>query len=308
MLRLSGVSLVALLLLAGPAVAQPAATLCKGGVRRVELPAAPTGKMEEVCISPWLATTFSFDTDVVRESITLEGRERFAKVDPGDSTLKLVPSEKLVPGERLRLTLRFKDGAAPASAVFTLVVQAAQVDTYVEVHREKRTVESCQQELKESAAELQQCRAENEQLRAAKGAPDGLRGLIVTGEIDTRTGISPMDITRSIAERPGNPFNVPEVSSYHSKHGVAVQLKLVMPAGAAPFTVGGAKLEGKEQGALEVLGVWPPWPLVPGKADRGLVIVEAKAAAGEAQGPFTLTLWEEGGPQRKVVIDHVTFP
>jgi uncharacterized protein (TIGR02268 family) len=306
-LRLSGVSLVALLLLAGPAGAQPAATLCKGGVRRFELPAAPTGKMEEVCISPWLATTFSFDADVVRESITLEGRERFAKVDPGDSTLKLVPSEKLVPGERLRLTLRFKDGAAPASAGFILVVQAAQADTYVEVQREKRTVESCQQELKESAAELQQCRAENEQLRAAKGAPDGLRGLIVTNEIGKSTGITSMDITLSSAERPGNPFKAPDVTSYRSKRGVAVALRLKIPAGIAPFTVGGAKLEGKGPGALEVLGVWPPWPLVPGEADRDLVIVEAKAAEGEAQGPFTLTLWGKPG-QGKIIIDKVTFP
>jgi hypothetical protein len=40
------------------------------------------------------------------------------------------------------------------------VVQAAQADSLVAVHREKRTVESCQQELKKSAAELQQCRAE----------------------------------------------------------------------------------------------------------------------------------------------------
>ncbi|HVG62545.1 MAG TPA: DUF2381 family protein [Hyalangium sp.] len=305
MLRLSGVSLVALLLLAGPAVAQPVATLCKGGVRRVELPAVPTGKIEEVCISPWLATTFSFDADVVRESITLEGRERFAKVDPGDSTLKLVPSEKLVPGERLKLTLRFKDGAAPASTVFTLVVQAAQADTYVEVHREKRTVESCQQELKESAAELQQCRAENEQLRAAKGAPDGLRGLIVTGEIDKDTGITPMKITRSIAPRPGNPFNAPEVTSYRSKRGVAVQLKLAIPAGAAPFTLGGAKLEAKGQGELAVLAVWPLGPLAPDPEGRALVIVEAKA--GEAQGSFTLTLWGEPG-QGKIIIDKVTFP
>jgi uncharacterized protein (TIGR02268 family) len=286
---------MALLLLAGPAEAQPAATLCKGGVRRVELPAVPTGKMEEVCISPWLATTFSFDADVVRDSITL------------DSTLKLVPSEKLVPGERLRLTLRFKDGAAPASAVFTLVVQAAQADALVEVHREKRTVESCQQELKESAAELQQCRSENEQLRAAKGAPDGLRGLIVTGEIDADSGITPMVITRSIAQRPGNPFSMPEVTSYRSKRGVALQLKLVIPAGAAPFTVGGAKLGETGQGELEVLGVWPPGPLVPDTEGRARVIVEAKAGAGEARGPFTLTLWEERGP-RKIVIDKATFP
>jgi uncharacterized protein (TIGR02268 family) len=304
-LRFSGLSLLALLILAGPAVAQPAATLCKGGVRRIELPTVPTGQMEEVCISPWLATTFSFDADIQRESITLEGRERFAKVDPGDSTLKLVPSEKLVPGERLRLTLRFRDGAAPVSAAFILAVQAAKADTHVEVHREKRTVESCQQELRESVVELQRCRSENEQLRAAKGAPEGLRGLIVAEEIDSKQGIGVADISWSVTQRPQNPFWAENVASYRSKRGVAVQLRLMIPAGAAPFTLGGAKLEGKGQGELAVLGVWPPGPLVPDEEGKALVIVEANA--GETQGPLTLTLWEAGGPG-KIVIDKVTFP
>jgi hypothetical protein len=45
----------------------------------------------------------------------------------------------------------------------------------------------------------------------------------------------------------------------------------------------------------------------PGQARLALVIVEAKAEAGEAQGPFSLTLWEEEGT-RKIVLDKVTFP
>jgi uncharacterized protein (TIGR02268 family) len=261
--------------------------------------------MEEVCISPWLATTFSFDADIQRESITLAGRERFAKVDPGDSTLKLVPLEKLVPGERLSLTLRFRDGAAPVSAAFILAVQAAKADTHVEVHREKRTVESCQQELRESVGELQQCRSENEQLRAAQGAPEGLLGLIVTKEVDSEHGIVAADITSSKTERPQNPFRAERVASYRSKRSVAVELHLIIPAGTAPFTLGGAKLEGKGQGELAVLGVWPPGPLVPNEVGKARVIVAAKPS--KAQGPLTLTLWEAGGPG-KIVIDKVTFP
>jgi hypothetical protein len=53
-------------------------------------------------------------------------------------------------------------------------------------------------------------------------------------------------------------------SAYRSKRWVAVQLQLVIPAGAAPFTLGGAKLEAKGQGELAVVGVWSPGPLVPG--------------------------------------------
>jgi uncharacterized protein (TIGR02268 family) len=248
--RISSFLLMALLFLAGSAVAQPAATPCKAGVRHVELPTEPTHEIPEVCISPWLATTFSFDTDVLRESITLGGRERFVKVDVGDSMLKLVPSEKLTPGERLRLTLRFKDGAAPANAAFILVVQAVQADTYVEVHRERRTVESCQKELKEKAAELEQCRAENEHLRSTQEGPDGLRGLIATGEVDEDAGILPKRISRSITRRPGNAFTAKDVASYRSKRSVAVEVELQIPAGAAPCRwceAGGGGLERAER-------------------------------------------------------------
>lgn len=96
-----------------------------------------------------------------------------------------------------------------------------------------------------------------------------------------------------------------KVASHRSKRGMAVQLRLKIPAGAAPFTLGGAKLEAKGQGELAVLGVWPPGPLVPDKGGRALVIVEAKA--GEAKGPFTLTIWGEPG-QGKIILDKVTFP
>jgi hypothetical protein len=63
----------------------------------------------------------------------------------------------------------------------------------------------------------------------------------------------------------------------------------------------------QRRGELAVLGVWPIGPLVPDKHGWALVIVEAKAEAGEAQGPFSLTLWEEEGT-RKIVLDKVTFP
>jgi len=53
--------------------------------------------------------------------------------------------------------------------------------------------------------------------------------------------------------------------------------------------------------------VWPRGPLAPDKEGLVLVIVEAKAEAGAAQGPFTLTLWGEPG-QGKIIIDKVTFP
>jgi uncharacterized protein (TIGR02268 family) len=98
-----------------------------------------------------------------------------------------------------------------------------------------------------------------------------------------------------------------KVASYRSGLGVTVELRLRIPAGAAPYAVGGAKLEGKGQNELTVLEVWPAGPLVLGEDGTALVVVEAKAMAGEASGPFSLKLWEDGG-KRIILLDKVTFP
>ncbi len=268
----------------------------------------PTGRVDEICISPGFSTTLSLDAPFVHASVALEGKERFALVDPGDTTLKLVPSEKLLPGERLRLTLRFEGDAAPASAAFILVVHAAEAEPYVEVHREKRTVESCRAELKANAAELQQCREENGRLRAEKDAPDGLRGLIAMGEINFERGIVPQDITTSVTNHPTSAFAVSLAASYRSIRSVAVELFLEIPPGAASMTVGGAKLVGPDRRKLPALEVWPTGPLTRGPDGFAHVFVEAKATTGEAKGAFTLKLWETGGGARTITLSGVTFP
>lgn len=87
-----------------------------------------------MCISPGQTTAFSFDSQLAPGSVSVEEAERFTKVEPGPSTLKLVPSEKVPIGRQLRVTVRFADGAAPSSAAFVLVAHAAQSASLVEVH------------------------------------------------------------------------------------------------------------------------------------------------------------------------------
>jgi hypothetical protein len=119
-------------------------------------------------------------------------------------------------------------------------------------------------------------------------------------------GILRKDIIDSIKEQPESPFRTRGAFSYRSMRGVAVWLKFEIPAGAAPFTVSAAMLEGEGQRALKVLGVWPPRPLVPDTDGTAVVIVEAQWAKGVDQVPYTLTLVEAGG--QRIIIKKVTFP
>jgi uncharacterized protein (TIGR02268 family) len=109
-----------------------------------------------------------------------------------------------MPGERFRLTVRFRDGAAPASAAFWLVVYAGQVEPLVEVYREKRTLESYQQQVQEKDSQLRQCQEDNERLMAEKESPGGLAGLLATGLMG-ETGALPRILPRALPSIPGMP-------------------------------------------------------------------------------------------------------
>lgn len=307
MLAAPHIVLLAFVLLNGPTVSQQSAAACQTGVQHVELPAAPMGELPTVCISPGQATTLSFDTDFVHESLTVERQEKFTKVDAGQSTVKLIPSEKLVPGERLKLTVRFKDDAAPAGAALVLVVHAVQATTHVEVHRAKRTVESCQRELKEKETALQQCRADNERLRDERSSPGGLIGLRASGVMDGN-GVTARGISQNITQAATNAFTVSSVTAFRSAMRVAVEVFLVVPEGMPAWKPASAALTLQGKRGVELNGVmlWAPEPIVPGPRG-GSVFVESEATADVAAGTFTLKLWDASGA-RSVSIRDITFP
>jgi uncharacterized protein (TIGR02268 family) len=298
-------TLLALALLAGAAAtAQASTAACEPGVRRIELRPDPTSKVHEVCISPLLVTLLSFDTDIVRESVTLEGTERFVKAETGESTLKLVPSEKVLPGERLRLTVRFKDGLAPVSAAFWLVVHPARPEPLVEVSRQKRSVESCQQEVTEKDIQLRQCREENARLHAEEPLPLGLAALLDAGLMDAE-GVSPRRITWTVTLPPGSPFILEQAFSYRSSKRVAIEVWLTAKPEAPLWTAARAELVGPGGRAVQVLSLRQREPLRSGARQR--VLIDAEATQEEAQGIFTLKLRDADGVW-STVLSGVTFP
>lgn len=295
------------LVLSGPAESQPSAITCDTGARHIELPAVPTGQSPTVCISPGRTTVFSFDTDLVTGSVTLEGSDRFTKVEPGPSTLKLLPSVKVAAGERLRLTVTFTDNAAPTNAAFTLVVQAAQAESLVHVYRQVRSAESYEEELAETKAKVRQCHEENARLRVERSGPGGLVGLRVSGLVD-RNGVASRNITKSITKAATNASIVSGVTSFRSVIRVAVEVFLKVPDNAPAWKPEGATLmhQGRKGGELKVVTLWPPEPIAPG-AFGGTVFVEAEAPAHATTGTFVLKLWDASGA-RTVTLSGVTFP
>ncbi|MFL5347647.1 MAG: DUF2381 family protein [Hyalangium sp.] len=306
MLTSSPTALLALALLVGAtATALPRVSPCETGTRRIELKAEPTGEVPELCIGPGLSTTLIFyGAELLPGGVTVDARERFTMVEVGTTMIRLVPSERMMPGERFRLTVRFKDGAAPASAAFWLGRDAGKVEPFVEVYREKRTVESYQQEVQEKDTRLHQCQEDNERLLAEKESPGGLTGLLATGLMDDE-GIPPKDLTRSIGKHPGNFVNVHKAYSYRSARRVVVALVLESTEHIQPWRAVRAELVGPGHRTLRV---YPPWqPALLGAGEDNRVVVEAEATETESRGSFTLKVWNEDGT-RSLIVSGVTFP
>ncbi|MFP2960301.1 DUF2381 family protein [Myxococcus sp. 1LA] len=302
----SAVLLFLLLAGEGTALAQSPSSTVGLSVRRIELVSDDTQLAAEVAVSPGLSTVFIFDSEVSREGVTLEGRERFSVVDAGLSTLlRLVPSERFNAGDRLKLTVRFQDGAAPASATFVLVAHPARSEALIEVYRRKRSVETYQEEVRQARLEAEQCREENERLRAERSAPDGLAGLIST-EVLSGRGVEFRDVSKGVTLAPGGAAGKHRVHTYRTARRVAVEVTLVHAGDAQPWTAAGATLRGKANEELKVLQVWQSGPVAPG-SDTRRVVVEAEAASESPQGPFTLKLWDTDG-RRTVTLGNVTFP
>ncbi|WP_367303425.1 DUF2381 family protein [Corallococcus exiguus] len=293
-----------LLLASGASVAQPEASASSPSARRIELTPDDGLSAPEIAISTGLSTILVFDSDMTHDEVELEGRDRFELVDVGRTTLRLVPSSHVTAGEKFRLIVRFRDGAAPGRASFLLRVHPAKAEPLIEVYRGKRTIETYQQEARELRAELMRYQGEIARLVAEQDAPGGLAGLVSSGALDEH-GVTGRVVTKDVAQAAGNALEATSVKSYRSAKGVAVEIQLVVKAGALPWVANGATLRGKAGAELKVLRLWQQGPIPVG--EFGLVVVEADAPSVAAQGAFSLKLWEAAGP-RVITLGNVTFP
>ncbi|WP_309889129.1 DUF2381 family protein [Archangium sp.] len=270
--------------------------------RCIELKADGTNEVSEVQLSPGQPTTFSFDSDVREDGLTLENREHF-KVAPGKRLITLVPSESVRGEKPSILMVCFADGAAPACATFRLIVHPAIGERQVEIFRHQRSVDSVQTELKTTREEIARLREEIARLRAERDRPDGLTGLFVSGMVG-KAGIPSQEITDLVTMRKSNTLGLVGVTTLRAPGRAAIGLDLQNPEGAKPWTPQGAVLVGPKGEVLEAT-FWPAEPIPSGEQRR--IWIEVMAPDSQTEGPFILKLWEADG-QRTFVIGNVIFP
>ncbi|ATB39346.1 hypothetical protein CYFUS_004790 [Cystobacter fuscus] len=119
MLPISPGALLSLVLFTGAAGAAepPRAPACIA-TTRLDLLAEPTRQAREVCISADMPTTFDFDSLLPAGAVELPPDTRSVGVAQGDDFVTVNPNRGFLPGERVKITVRFADGAAPATASF----------------------------------------------------------------------------------------------------------------------------------------------------------------------------------------------
>jgi len=302
-------ALLALALLTRAAeAAEQALPECDAPKLRVDLSPESTGRALEVCVNPDFPTTFKFGSPLPPgTTVEVQPENRFAE-SRGPEVLTFIPREDYLPGERVKVTVRFGDGASPAIATFVLAGHPARAVSQVQVFRIARPVEVCQQDAREARAEAQQCQEENARLRAEGGRPDGLRGMFDAGVMD-ETGVRSQVLTSTIFTPKGNALEVERAESYRSsapgsRGRVAVRVGLLNPS-AKPWTVAGAALMGPKGEESKPLPLWHTGPIHPGP-EGGRVVVEFEATMNQARGSYTLKLWDADG--RTVTIGKVMFP
>ena len=306
MLTLSTLLGLALLASPGEATEKPPRLTCESGTRYIELDASRPSQVPEVCIRPALTTNLLFDAELARVEVAEPGY--FRRVKPAGDMLTLIPSEGLADGVRVPVTVFFKDGAAPVSASFVLVVHPSEAERQVEVSRHPRTLESFRQGEQQAQAQVQQCREEMARLQAECSGRSGLTGLIASGLLGEE-GVAAQRLPKATL-RPGSFFEIHGVISYRAggtggRGRVAVEVEL-KNMGTTPWTPVGAALVGPNGKVLGQPTVWLLEPIAPGWKQR--VVVEVEATGEEAQGTFTLKLWAQGGADASVLLDGVMFP
>jgi uncharacterized protein (TIGR02268 family) len=263
--------------------AQPAP--CQTQVRHIELkPGSMTPA--EICISPNLSTTVLFDRKLAPEAVVLEGRDRFERVSVTEDLLVLVPSERLAPGERLRLEVRFAGGAPAGSAGFVLVVHRGQAERQVEVSLASPSATRCQQEVQLKEEELQQCRAQ----RAASSPT--LVGLLATRLMNHR-GVSAKALEmQGLTAASTDGLGVAGVTLYHSAKRIAVELEVENSDHVRAWVPEGAALRSRPDEVLEAISVMQVRPLAPGTSAS--IWVELELSQEAAPKSYSLEMWDAG--------------
>jgi len=303
-----GAVLVVVLLAGTAKAAEPAPVPRCVATARFDLATESSEGAPDVCVGADEPTTFVFDSLLPPGAVELLPDNRSVGVAQGDDFVTVNPRRGFLPGERVKVTVRFADGAAPASATFWLVGHGGLGARRVEVFRQPRPPDVLKKERDEAQAEARQCQEDKVRLLAERQGPGGLMGaawLEEAGSLASKV-VGLLVVREPLANVP----RVPVAWSYSytlagdtRPASVAVRLHLQNP-GAEPWALAGAALVDSTGEQVE-LAAWQQAPLPANGV--GAVVVGVEGESAQLGCPCTLKLWEAGGP-RTVTLKNVTFP
>jgi uncharacterized protein (TIGR02268 family) len=295
-------SLVLFLLVgASSARAQPRA--CEAELRRIVLEAGQASPVE-VCISPGLSTTWLFDAPLAADGVLLEGRDRFQWMEAAGRLLVLVPSERLEPGARLRLEVRFAPGEALAGASFVLVAHRDQAERQVEVARRRPPPAPLQAELQRKELELQQCRDRQGPAALEASAPVSL-GRLLVARVFPLENLQRRNLAVERLMQPPGEVQVERGALFRLKSRLVARLHLESTGGTSPWALEGAELLGASGDVHRALWFQQETALLPG--GFATVWVEWELPSKSLLEPHTLRLWDMG-KARTVTLRELTLP
>lgn len=266
------------LLVAGVAAAQPAPPARQLRQRALFLLTSPVEA--SVHVSKGVLTTLTFDSQILPRSVMVQGRDtHFERFVVEERTVTLKPKVDLTADERLLLTVRFADGAAPQEAIFILIPASEQVDAAVEVVRRARNAEALQSELTQVQAQLAALQG-----RCGDGGPTGL---ILSGLLGSYVSTSVFKATVP----PGNASGLKAESGvgYRTKWWAVVTVRVRNLAGQRVWSPGVARLATARGQSIQVKSVRMDKPqLAPG--EEGLVLVETGKPVWQANEELLLEL------------------
>jgi uncharacterized protein (TIGR02268 family) len=258
----------------------------------------------KACISADIATVFSFNADVNRDLVALQGRERFESFVVAGRMIVLKPKSDLAPGERFLLSVSFLDGAAPGSATFLLIAHPALATRQIDVFRHARPVKAYQQEVQEVRAENAQLRSRVQQFENQALTRGGLADLLANGFVDPK-GIKTA-LLKSLEGTHGDALYVAECLSLYAIAGGRAALKLtVSQPGPQEWGIKEIFLVDDHGGVFKPITWLGTGPIPPGNAPYS-IILEWQLTRSEIQRPFALLMVGDDG--RTIRVGKIVFP
>jgi uncharacterized protein (TIGR02268 family) len=274
--------LLALLLTGGAAAQQPRPTPLLRQ-KSVTLPA--TAEDATLRVARGTLTTLTFDSALDSKKMQLEGRgTHFERVVADERTLTLKPKVELKPGERLLLSVRFADSAAPQAATFELVAAGEEVDASVEVVRRARNVEALEAALAATQAQLAAL-----QVRYGEGGPESA---VLAGWLTEDIRIKRL----ATHVLPGNAsgLGVESTVAYYTGKWALVVIQLSSGAGARSWALGQVRLTSARGLPVKVLSARLDKPHL-ASGETGLLLVRTEGPWLKQGEEFQLELRDEEG-------------